>query len=145
MAHRALQEIASLAPTRKRRDVAFPTVGDQPTFQAGLALLDVELKAMRTYLHATAASAVDYVTQYGGPLPPSEGREVQQLGCLLHDVCIRCVDFAYAWSGSTGLRRGHIIGRLFRNMHAINQHVIVDRNLLVEAAPGVMEDLTKQA
>lgn len=141
MGHRALQEIAALTPTRKRVDANFPTVADQPLFQHGLALLDIELKAIRNYFYAHVEANERYVGEYGGPLAEAEVRKMQQTTRYLHDVCIRCVDFAYEWSGSAGLRKGHVIGRLFRNMHAINQHVVIDRNILIGAAPFVRDEL----
>jgi alkylation response protein AidB-like acyl-CoA dehydrogenase len=142
MAQRALEEIAVLAPTRKRIDATFPTVADQPTFLHDLALREAELRAARLYFHDIIVRSEAELIENGGPLRHDLAQRVKQASRLAHDVALRCVDFAYEWSGSAGLRKGHVIGRLFRNMHAINQHVVLDRNILVLGAPSIMQDLS---
>ncbi|MBB6407179.1 acyl-CoA dehydrogenase family protein [Arthrobacter sp. AZCC_0090] len=145
LAGRALEEIAALAPKRKRQDGPYPAVGEQPIFLHALVLLDAELNAARLTFYHHAKSLNDYADAGLCPATQDQVNRTKQIARWIHDVGIRCADFAYEWSGSAGLRKGHAIGRIFRNMHAINQHIIVDRSVLLDAAPTVMKDLTASA
>ena len=145
MACRALQEIAALAQHRNRQDGAYPTVADQPLFQHDLALREAELSAARALFYSIAARCQADVASRGGPLAPELADHVKQTARYVHDVAIRCVDFAYDWSGSAGLRKGSVISRLFKNTHAINQHIFVDRNALIAAAHTVISELAAGA
>jgi alkylation response protein AidB-like acyl-CoA dehydrogenase len=141
MAHRALQEIATLAPTRKRVDIQFPTLADQPQFQERLAKLDGELKSARVGFHHIMSLADAEVAESGGPVSPEMAHHIKQQVRVVHDVGVQCVDFAYQNGGSTGFRNGHVITRLFRDLHTINTHVVVDPNVLNAAAPTIMQEL----
>jgi indole-3-acetate monooxygenase len=137
MAHRALQEVARLAPQRKRADLPFPTAADQPTFQHDLALLDAQWHAVRAWFREVMEQAEAEVADHGGPLTGVLAAQAKQAARLAHDVAIRCADFAYVWAGSAALRKGNVIGRVFRNVHAAAQHVVLDRQILVSAGPVV--------
>lgn len=141
MAHRALQEIATLAPTRKRIDIQFPTLADQPRFLHDLALLDARLRSARLAFHSVMGTADAEVAETGGPVKPETAHRIKQQVRVVHDVAIDCVNFAYHNGGSTGFRDGHMISRLHRDVHTINTHVVVDPNLLSVAGPTVIEDL----
>jgi alkylation response protein AidB-like acyl-CoA dehydrogenase len=141
MAHRALQEIATLAPTRKRIDMQFPTLADQPEFQREIAKLDAELKSARIGYHHMMALADAEVAETGGPATPETAHHIKQHVRVVHDVGIKCVDFAYQNGGSTGFRNGHTISRLMRDLHTINTHVVVDPQVLNAAAPTIMQEL----
>jgi alkylation response protein AidB-like acyl-CoA dehydrogenase len=141
MAHRTLQEVATLAPTRKRIDIQFPTLADQPRFQHDVSLLDARLRSARVAFHDIMSRAVAEVAELGGPVGPETTHRIKQQVRVCHDVAIACADFAYHNGGSTGFRDGHPISRLHRDLHTINTHVVVDPNLLSVAAPTVMADL----
>jgi alkylation response protein AidB-like acyl-CoA dehydrogenase len=140
-ARRALEEIAALARTRKRRDGPYPTVADQPLFQHEISLLDAELTAARLAYYAFVEDVDDYATNQTTPMGPEWGNRASQVSRYALDVALKCVDFAYYWSGTSGLRHGNIIGRLFMDVHAMNLHLVMDRNTLIKAAPTVIEDL----
>jgi alkylation response protein AidB-like acyl-CoA dehydrogenase len=141
MAHRALQEIATLAPTRKRIDIQFPTLADQPRFQHDLVKLDAELKSARVGFHHIMSAADAEVAESGGPVTPEMAHHIKQQVRVVHDVAVRCADFAYHNGGSTGFRDGHTISRLLRDLHTINTHVVVDPQVLNAAAPTVLQEL----
>jgi len=141
MAQRALQEVATIAPTRMRRDMEFPTLADQPTFQHDLVQLHGQLTAARVAFHDVMAKADAEVTQTGGPASPLMTHRIKQLVRNAHDVAVKCGDFAYQHAGSTGFRNGHVVSRLLRDLHTINTHVVVDPQLLNAAAPAVIADL----
>ncbi|MCQ4150577.1 acyl-CoA dehydrogenase family protein [Rhodococcus qingshengii] len=140
-ARRALEEIAALARTRKRRDGAYPTVADQPLFQHEISLLDAELTAARLAYYSFVDEIDDYATNTTDPVGPEWADRASQIGRYALDVALKCVDFAYYWSGTSGLRRGSTIGRLFMDVHAMNLHLVMDRNTLIKAAPTVIDEL----
>ncbi|CAN5200094.1 acyl-CoA dehydrogenase family protein [soil metagenome] len=145
MARRALQEIAALAPKRKRQDGPYPAVGDQPHFLHELSLREIELDAAQLAFYDHATKLQEWADEGRGPATQDMVLRTGQIARYIHDIGIRCVDFAYEWAGSAGLRKGHAIGRVFKNMHAINQHIVVDRYLLIDAGPSVLKELASGA
>jgi alkylation response protein AidB-like acyl-CoA dehydrogenase len=142
-ARRALEEIAALARRRKRRDGPYATVADQPLFRHDIASLEVELDAARLAYY-------DFVEKVGaavvaGPLGPEWTDRAKQVSRHALDVALKCVDFAYYWSGTSGLRRGSVIGQIFLDVHAMNLHLVMDRNVLIDAAESVIDELAGQA
>ncbi|MCU1480930.1 MAG: putative oxidoreductase [Subtercola sp.] len=142
-ARRALEEVATLAQQRKRRDGPYATVADQPLFQHDIAVLDAELTAARLAYYDFVAQVDDYATNSPDPMTEYWGDRAKQASRYALDVALKCVDFAYYWAGTTALRRGNIIGQLFLNVHAMNLHLVMDRNAILQAGPTVIADLVK--
>lgn len=141
VARRAMQEIAALAPGRIRRDGPYAAVGDQPHFQYELVRQAAELDAARL-LYLDLLDELDRWTfENDSPAPRELVDRTKQVVRYAHDVALRCVDFAFEWSGSSGLRAGSVIGQCFRNVRAMNQHVAVDLHNYIDAAHSVMTDL----
>lgn len=141
VSHRALQEIAALAPKRQRRDGPYPAVGDQPHFQHELALHEAEWRAARLLYFDLLGALDDWTLNNDTPAPRELVNRAKQDVRYVHDVAIHCVDFAFEWSGSSGLRKDGVIGRAFRNVHAMNQHISVDRHNYIDAAPTILSSL----
>ncbi|RFA08538.1 hypothetical protein B7R54_04335 [Subtercola boreus] len=142
-ARRALEEIATLAQQRKRRDGPYATVADQPLFQHDIAVLDAELTAARLAYYDFVERVDDYATNDPNPMTAYWGDRAKQVSRYAVDVAIKCVDFAYYWAGTSALRRGNIIGQLFLNVHAMNLHLVMDRNAILQAGPTVIADLVQ--
>jgi alkylation response protein AidB-like acyl-CoA dehydrogenase len=140
-ARRALEEIAALARQRKRRDGPYATIADQPLFQHGISMLEAELTAARLAFFNFVESVDRYATEESGPMPRQWGDRASQVSRHALDVALKCVDFAYYWSGTAGLRRGSIIGQLFLDVHAMDLHLVMDRNAVIQGAPTVVADL----
>lgn len=142
MARRSLEEIAAIAPGRKRRDAPVPAVADQETFETELALRDAELAAVRSLYFELVAQADQAVEGNYGPIGADEAQAVIQVARYLHDVGARCATFAHEWAGTTAsIRKGSVIGRNFRAIYAAGTHIVVDRYNLVQAAPSIRERL----
>jgi alkylation response protein AidB-like acyl-CoA dehydrogenase len=144
-ARRALEEIAALARRRKRRDGPFATVADQPLFRHDIASLEAELDAARFAYYDFVEKVGAAAANGSGPMEPCWGDRAKQVCRHALDVALECVDFAYYWSGTSGLRRGNVIGQLFLDVHAMNLHLVMDRNVLVDAAATVIGDLAERA
>ncbi|MCW2831081.1 MAG: Pigment production hydroxylase [Aeromicrobium sp.] len=140
-ARRALEEIAALARQRKRRDGPYATIADQPLFQHDIAMLDAELSAARLAYFAFVESVDTYATEESGPIPTHWGDRASQVSRHALDVALKCVNFAYYWSGTAGLRSGSILGQLFLDVNAMNLHLVMDRNAVIQGAPTVLADL----
>ncbi|MCQ4152389.1 hypothetical protein [Rhodococcus qingshengii] len=136
-----LEEIASVATTRKRRDGAYPTVADQPAFRHDLTVLDGDLNAARLAFYDLVDRLNEVAVNGVGPLDPEWGDRARQVGRQALDVALRCVDFACYWAGSSALRTGNSIGRRFLDVHAMNLHITQDRNILIDAGTTVVTDL----
>lgn len=135
---RALQEVAALAPTRKRVDAGFPTVGDQPLFRHDLVARWADWQATHLLWDDLLVRLDDW-TANNDALPPRELIDrAKYVARHIHDTAIKCVDFAYHWSGTVGLRSEGVVGRCFRNVHAMDVHIAVDRNNYVVAADSVI-------
>lgn len=141
VARRAMQEIAALAPKRQRRDGPYAAVGDQPHFQHELVRQSAELDAARLLFLDLLEDLDRWTFENDIPAPRELVDTAKQVVRYAHDVAVRCVDFSYEWSGSSGLRAGGVIGQCFRNLHAMNQHIAVDRHNYIDAAPSVMAGL----
>jgi alkylation response protein AidB-like acyl-CoA dehydrogenase len=142
---RALQEVAALAPTRKRVDAMFPTVGDQPLFRHDLVARWADLQATHL-LWDDLLRRLDDWTEHNDAAPPRELVDrAKYVARHIHDTALKCVDFAYHWSGTVGLRSEGVVGRCFRNVHAMDVHIAVDRNNFVVAADSVMPLLAEGA
>jgi alkylation response protein AidB-like acyl-CoA dehydrogenase len=142
---RALQEISALAPTRKRQDGPYAAVGDQPHFQHELVARYAELQAARLLYFDLLNRLDDWTLNNDRPAPLELVDRTKYVARHVHDVAIRAVDFAFEWSGSSGIRKSGIIGRAFRNLHAMNQHIAVDRHNYIDAAATVMPALAAGA
>jgi alkylation response protein AidB-like acyl-CoA dehydrogenase len=138
---RALQEISALAPTRKRRDGPYPAVGDQPHFQHELVARYAQLQGARLLYFDLLTRLDEWTLNNDRPAPRELVDRTKYVARYVHDVAVQVVDFAFEWSGSTGIRKNGVIGRAFRNVHAMNQHIAVDRHNYIDAAATVMPAL----
>jgi alkylation response protein AidB-like acyl-CoA dehydrogenase len=136
-----LEEVASVAQTRKRRDGAYPTVADQPAFRHDITVLDGDLNAVRLAFYDFVDRLNGVAVNGEGPLDYAWGDRARQVGRQALDVALRSVDFACYWAGSSALRSGNSIGRRFLDVHAMNLHITQDRNILIEAGTTVLADL----
>ncbi|MBB5158869.1 acyl-CoA dehydrogenase family protein [Saccharopolyspora phatthalungensis] len=144
LAQRALEEVALLAPSRRR--LGMPSaLSDQSLFRHDLVLRHAELTAVRELFYVRMTDAEESVTgDKPGPLDAVRSDRCTQVARHLHDVAIRCVNFAHEWAGSSALRRG-TIGRVWKNANAANTHAVLDRNNLVDAASTILEELATGA
>lgn len=142
---RALQEISALAPTRKRQDGPYAAVGDQPHFLHELVQRYAELQAARLLYFDLLTRLDNWTLNNDKPAPRELIDRTKYVARYVHDVAIHVVDFAFEWSGSSGIRKSGVIGRAFRNVHAMNQHIAVDRHNYIDAAATVMPALAAGA
>ncbi len=133
---RALEEIVKIADSKKTRPGAAP-MGEQQLFLHDFNLHEGNLKAARA-LVSEAVDAGLRAAEQGNPLGEIEKARFRQACKLAHNMAMQATEFAYFWGGSVPLRRPHPLGRCMLDMHALNQHILVDHNQLATTAEVIM-------
>jgi alkylation response protein AidB-like acyl-CoA dehydrogenase len=127
---RALDELADLAPHRKRLG-ADPLVSRE-AFQRDFAVTEASFRAARAYV--TAAFSDLYRAAATDEITLEQRADCRMATTWATRTAAEVTRFAYLQSGSDGLRNPSIIQRCFRDMHAGSQHLFVDENTFVDAA-----------
>ncbi len=138
---RALEEVVKIADSKKTRPGALP-IGEQQLFLHDFNLHEGNLRASRAFVSETIHEGL-HVAERGDPLGEVEKARFRQSCKIAHNMAMAATEFAYYWGGSVPLRRPHPLGRCMLDMHALNQHLLVDHNNLVTTADPVM-DLYRQ-
>ena len=132
----ALQELARYAESRKRQGMAPLT--DQQLFLHGVADADARLQAARAYVRQAFADAE--ATAVAGTRPTVEQTQrIRQATTYVTTVAVDVVRFAYAWGGSAVIRTPGALARALRDVETASQHIYVDPNTYVMAAPSILE------
>lgn len=134
---RALEEIAKLAPNKKRlgyRD----GVGKHPVFLHEFAHHEAMYQAARSYLYDVFRKA-QATLDSGGVLGDEIRHRFRQALTYVHRVAEQVVEWCYRWAGTDALRNPHPLGRCLRDIHGATQHIFVDPLSYVDAAPALLE------
>jgi len=127
---RALDELARLAPTKKR--IGKDLLIELPTFHRDFAEIEARYRAACAYVRhifteLERAAASDDVTL-------ALRAECRLATTLIVDTAAEASLLAYRQAGSDGLRNGSAIQRCFRDAHAATQHVFTDEKSMIDAA-----------
>lgn len=121
VARRALDELAQLAPTKKRGTSPLP-IADDPQAQYDIGRADAALLAARAFLLDSLDSA--WTTVRSGATPGSEQTtRITLAGQQTMDAAVRAVDHAFHLAGASAVYTGHPLQRCFRDIHTANQHI----------------------
>ena len=145
LARRALEEIAYVA-ARKSRKLLSTTIGgagiaDQPHFKHELAMHYAELEMARTAFYKAIE---DGEATLCGTTILTDRIHIDRIKVVarrVYDTGMACVRFAHDWGGSSSLRVGGVIGRVFNDCYAANLHASIDRNHSIDAASTILEML----
>lgn len=133
---RALEEIVTIADSKKTRPGAAP-MAEQQLFLHDFNLHEGNLRSARAFMSETLDEGLR-VAERGDPLGEAEKARFRQSCKIAHNMAMAAVEFAYYWGGSVPLRRPHPLGRCMLDMHALNQHLLVDHNNLATTAAPIM-------
>lgn len=137
---RALQEIALIATTKKRvGSSAF--ISESAIFRHGFAQQEANYQAVRGYCLKVFGDA-EHVAANGHAVSPETRQRFRQVAAWSHNICKEVVDFCHLWGGSASVRNPSALGRCMRDMHVATQHIFVDQQHLVDAAPTLLERWT---
>jgi alkylation response protein AidB-like acyl-CoA dehydrogenase len=131
----AMQELARYAELRKRQGMAPLT--DQQLFLHGVAETEAALQAARAYVRQAFADAE--ASAVAGSRPTDEQTQrLRQATTYVTGVAVQVVRFAYAWGGSAVIRTPGALARALRDVETASQHIYVDPNTYVGAAPAIL-------
>jgi indole-3-acetate monooxygenase len=117
---RALDELASLAPTKGRAG-SFVALSEDPAVQIDLARAEGALRAARAFVDDAVGALWD--AAIAGDVPSVEQRAELQLAAqqAMH-AARRAVDTAFGTAGAGAIHSDHPLQRCFRDLHAAGQH-----------------------
>jgi len=133
---RALEEVVALAGTKKRP--GYPDViATRDLFKAEFARREASYHATRAYVLTVFADA-ERSASAGDEVSVEQRARLRQATTWAHEVAAEIVRFAHAWAGSEAIRTNTAIGRVSRDMAVATQHVFVDPQTLIDAAPAIL-------
>lgn len=133
---RVIDEITKLGNTRVRM-AGFATIGTEQLFQYELGMHDCAMRAARALVYDAVAEA-DAQAQAGVVDATAQNR-LRAAATYATRVATDAAQFAFAWSGSAGLRPS-VIQRCLRDMLAASQHIYVDNNTITGYAQALLAD-----
>lgn len=121
VARRALDELAHLAPN-KRRGASSNTVADDPHVQYELGRAEAALHGARALVVDALGDAWNTATA-GSPLAPQQESRIGLATQHAMHAAVAAVDFAFTTAGAGAVYTGHPLERCFRDLHTANQHI----------------------
>ena len=134
---RVLEEVVKIVNAKKKRPNAAP-IGEQQLFLRDFALNEGKLRAAKAFMSETIEEGLR-VAQRGDPLSTLGQGRFRQACNIAHGIAMEAVEFAYYWGGSVSLRRPNPLGRCMLDMHALNQHLLVDHTNLTDPAISIIQ------
>jgi alkylation response protein AidB-like acyl-CoA dehydrogenase len=122
-ARRALDELIKLATTT-RGTFRASKLDERQVVHRQIAEADLKIRAARALMHERYEELYQKVQSGGLP----DGRDIADTRAIcVHatDVAIGIATMAYHFSGNTGLRHPHVIGRLLRDLNTAGIHQIM--------------------
>lgn len=133
---RSFEEIVKISDSGKRRPGA-ELMGDQQLFRHEFARHEAAFRSARAYMMDLADEAVE-VAQRGDKLTEAQAARFRQAAAYSHRVGLDAIEFAYFWGGSASLRKPTVLGRCMLDMHALNNHLLVDHSNFADTAPAII-------
>ena len=143
LARRALDEVRLLA-LEKTRMGDMSTLAHRETFQRNLAHHEGMWRAAYAYI-AQIYSDVETKVDGGAELSVQNRVDMRIAATYATEAATEIVDFAHRAAGSSAIREGNLIERIFRDMHTATQHTFIGEKTYTEAGKimlGLIEDST---
>lgn len=121
VARRALDELAQLAPTKRRGTSTVP-IADNSKVQYDIGGADAALLAARAFLLDVLGDAWTTVTS-GAALSSEQATRLALAGQRTMNVAVTAVDQAFAVAGASAVYTSHPLQRCVRDIHTANQHI----------------------
>lgn len=133
---RAFEEIVKIVDQGKKRPNA-PHLREQQLFLHDFAMHEGKFQSVRSRLMEQMEEAFA-VAQRGDSLSEVQAGRFRQTAAVLHRVGMDAIEFAYFWGGSASLRQPTRLGRTMLDMHALNNHLLVDATNLTDPANALL-------
>jgi alkylation response protein AidB-like acyl-CoA dehydrogenase len=121
LARRALDELAQLAPSKRRGASPTPIAAD-PIAQHEVGRVDAALQSARAFMLDALDDSWATVTS-GATLSGEQATRISIAGQQAMDVAVATVDRAFALAGAGAVYAGHPLQRCFRDIHTASQHI----------------------
>ncbi|WP_067440954.1 acyl-CoA dehydrogenase family protein [Nocardioides jensenii] len=129
---RALEEIVKVVDEGKKRPNA-PHLREQQLFLHDFAQHEGKFQAIRSRLMEQMEEAYA-AAQNGDALTEVQAGRFRQTASIIHRIGMDAIEFAYFWGGSASLRQPTVLGRCMLDMHALNNHILVDATNFTDPA-----------
>lgn len=136
IARRALHEIARIAIQRKRLGSS-EMIAANAVFRLEFMRHEALFQAARALVFQSYGAA-EATARSGKAVSAVEMARIRQAATWGHQAAKEVVLFAFGAGASASLRNPSVLGRLLRDMTVAAQHIIVDPQTLVDAAPEVI-------
>jgi indole-3-acetate monooxygenase len=121
VARRALDELTTLAPT-KRRGASPTTIAEDSRVQYDLGRAEAAVQSARSFVYDVIGDTWDTITAGATPTPEQLGRiTLASQQAML--AALTAVDVAFGHAGAGIVYSGHPLERCFRDLHTANQHI----------------------
>jgi alkylation response protein AidB-like acyl-CoA dehydrogenase len=121
VARRALDELASLAPTKIRGPAAGP-IAEDGDLQVAITRAEGGLRSARAFVVDALGAMWD--TALAGDVPTVDQRaEFLVANQQAMRAAVEAVDTAFSFAGAGAIHAGNPLGRCFRDIHAAAQHI----------------------
>ena len=141
VAQRMVDEIARLAPT-KRRVLDPNPLGDRGAFQAELGRTDATLRAARAYMMTELDRAVEIAERTDAPLDETElARVGAAVGYATESIC-QATTRLFPYAGAGALHLSNPIQRCFRDVMGSGQHIVATNETLEQWGQALMAQET---
>jgi alkylation response protein AidB-like acyl-CoA dehydrogenase len=125
IARGALEDLATLVGSGKKRLYAQSRLAESAVFQDKFGELDAMLRAARASLHTEATSA--WARAQDGLCPLDRAR-LRATSTYVASMATSVVDLAYTAGGGTSVYETSPLQRRLRDIHALTQHIGVSRD-----------------
>jgi alkylation response protein AidB-like acyl-CoA dehydrogenase len=137
----ALQQLARSADRRRRQGMA--AITDQQLFLHEVARIEGTFQAARSYVQQVFVDA-EATAVAGRPPSAEQLHRLRQATTYVTDVAGAVVRFAYGWSGAAAIRTPGGLARVLADLETAAQHIHVDPNTYVAAAPSILDAWTDE-
>lgn len=131
IARHALDEFKALAVS-KRPMGSDRRLADDPDVQARMARAEAAVGSARSHVYDLAARAWETVSR-GDPVSTGDRTRIQLAAIDATRQCAVAVDLLYERAGMTPLFSSSVLGRAWRDAHAVTQNAVVSAGLYVDA------------
>ena len=129
IARRALDEIVTSAPNKKRGNPPTSSLADREAFRGDIARCDFRLRAARALSHEVFERA--YQITCSGRVPDNAVQaEMRAVAAHVTFEAVDVATIAFRYTGGSAIHRSHILQRCLRNINAAAQHFMVSDSSL---------------
>ncbi len=138
IARRALDEIITEAPSKKRGNPPTASLADREAFRGDIAACDLRLRSARTLAHEVYERA--YRTACDGQVPDAATQsEMRAVSTYVTEVAVDVATTAFRYAGGSAIHRSNILQRCLRNINAAAQHFMVSDTALENYGATLLE------